>query len=420
MDIKLPRLGEGADSATVVNILVSEGDEIAVDQTILELENEKAIAPIPSTLSGKVTRIYVKEGDAITVGQALISVAPKNTNDDIAEKPEDRVDPTEETTDGEESAVPQQETKSPSGLGPPASPSIRKTARELGIDLTRVKGSERGGRIVLRDLKSYIEHLQQLASQRIVPTRELQSPSTAEGIDFSKWGPVRREPITSLRRTVGKRMVESWATIPHITQFDEADITSVLAMRKRQAPLYKKKRVHLTLTSFVLKAVIQALKKHPVFNSSLDDVTGEIVYKDYYHVCIAVDTEAGLIVPVIKDVDKKDMLKLSKELSELTEKTRRRKVSLEELLGGSFTISNQGTIGSTYFTPIIYKPQVAVLGLGRGMSKVVSINQQTAVRTMLPLSLSYDHRVIDGANAVRFIREIVYALEHFNEAELTG
>ncbi len=424
MDIKLPRLGEGVDSGIVVNILVSEGDLIKKDQTILELENEKAVAPIPSAASGKVTKIHVKEGEEITVGQVLISLTSEGPAKDKfkeakkVNKTEGQVSPVEEPRDGGQALSHGDIYESKSGFGPPASPSIRKTAGELGIDLTRVRGSGRGGRIVLNDLTAYIQRLQQIAFQKRAPATPAPPSPTAESIDFSKWGPIRRDQITLLRRTVGKRMVKSWTTIPHITQFDDADITSLLELRKKHNPSYKTKGAHLTLTSFVLKAVTMALKTYPVFNSSLDESTGEIVYKDYCHIGVAVDTEAGLIVPVIRNVDKKGLLELSKQLQELTEKTRQRKVSLEELQGGTFTISNQGTIGSLHFTPIINKPQVAILGLGQGMAKPVARKQKVEIRTMLPLCLSYDHRVIDGADAVRFIREVVSTLEHFKEEDV--
>ena len=224
--------------------------------------------------------------------------------------------------------------------------------------------------------------------------------------------------MTTLRRTISNKMAESWTTIPHVTQFDEADVTDLLKLRKKYSAAYEKKKAHLTLTSFALKAVVETLKKHPMFNASMDEASGEIVYKEYYHIGIAVDTEQGLIVPVIRDVDKKSMMQLSAELQQLAERTRQRKVSLEEMQGGTFTISNQGGIGSAQFTPIINKPEVAILGMGRGSEKLVIRKGKQTKRIMLPLGLSYDHRLIDGANAARFMVDLVAAFEQFSESQM--
>jgi len=312
--------------------------------------------------------------------------------------------------------------ESKSGVPPPAPPSIRKIARELDIDLTRVKGSEAGGRITLADVRAYIQKLQQLAFQPAAapsPTTTSSLPSKqVEAIDFAKWGHVRREKMSPLRRTVARRMVESWTTIPKINQFADADITALLALRKKHAAAYEKKGAHLTLTSFLLAVLGKTLKKHPRANSSMDETTLEIVFKDYCHIGVAVDSEGGLIVPVLRDVDKKSLLQLSQELHALTEKTRQRKISIDELQGGTFTISNQGSIGGNHFTPIIYAPQVAILGVGQGQARPVAIDGKIAIRTILPLCLAYDHRVLDGADAVRFLKDIIIDLEKFEESAL--
>ena len=425
MEVRVPRLAEGVESATVVNILVSEGGKIERDQVILELETEKAVGPIPSPASGRVTKIHVKEGEEVAVGQMLISLAeeaavektPKEKKNQL-NKAEARVPATPEPVRGaEEKLTGEYRYESRSGFPPPASPSVRKIARELGIDLTRVKGSERGGRIALEDLKAYIQHIQQRAyAPKAAPERA--ERAVPKSIDFSKWGPIQKKRISSLRRTVGQRMYDSWSSIPHITQLDEADITDLMSLRKKYTPAFEKKGAHLTLTVFALKAVVAVLKKYPIFNSSLDEAIGEIVYKEYFHLGVAVDTEAGLIVPVLRDVDKKGMLDLAVELNELVERTRRRKVSLEELQGGTFTISNQGGIGGGHFTPIINKPEVAVLGLGRGLLKPVAKKGKVETRMTLPLCLSYDHRLIDGAGGVRFMMELVQVLENFKDADL--
>jgi pyruvate dehydrogenase E2 component (dihydrolipoamide acetyltransferase) len=241
-------------------------------------------------------------------------------------------------------------------------------------------------------------------------------------VDFSKWGPVERKPATSLRRKIGEKMSESWTTIPHVTQFDEADITALMELRKKYSAAYEKKGAKLTVTHFIMKAVVAALKKYPAFNASLDESSGEIVFKKYFHLGVAVDTEQGLIVPVLRDADKKSLFELAKELDALAEKTRQRKVSIEELKGGSFTISNLGSIGGQYFTPIINKPEVAILGVSRGVLKPVVVKLKTKevveARLMMPLALSYDHRVVDGADGARFMRTLVEALQNFEEKEV--
>ena len=427
MDVKLPQLAEGVESGTVVSILVAEGQEIKKDQPIMELETQKAVGSIPAPAAGIVTKIHVKEGMEISVGQVLITIgaaggeAATSAPAGAASPVERRAPETSSRRQPESREAPplSYRHQSPSGAPPPAAPSIRKIALELGIDLSHVKGSEAGGRIVLEDLRAYIHGLQQIAdagaTQPLVQAAP--APPRGEVEDFSKWGAVRREKMSALRRTVSRRMVESWTTIPKINQFDDADITALLALRKKHAPVYQKKGAHLTLTSFLLKAVAAALIKHPRANASVDEAAGEIVFKDYRHIGVAVDTAAGLIVPVLRDVDKKNLLDISRELSAITEKTRQRKISLEELQGGTFAISNQGSIGGGHFTPIIYSPQVAILGVGQGSPKPVVVDGKIAIRTVLPLCLSYDHRVLDGGDAVRFLREIIAGLESFPEAD---
>jgi len=434
MDIKLPRLAEGVESGTVVNILVAEGQRIQKDQPFMELETQKAVGSIPSPESGTITRIHVKEGMEVAVGQVLISIAAdgdggQSAQSTVAAQPKaspPRGEPAPAQARRQSAREAQSVSyryESQSGSPPPAAPSIRKIASDLGIDLTRVKGSEAGGRIVLRDLRAYVDTLQRLAFEGKGDLPQASGevalrPAAVETVDFGKWGPVRREKMSSLRRTVSQRMAQSWTTVPKINQFDDADITAVLALRKKYAPAYERKQGHLTLTAFVVKAVADALKKHPRANASLDEATQEIVYKEYCHIGIAVDTEAGLIVPVLADADKKNLLEISLKLHELTERTRARKIAVEELQGGSFTVSNQGSIGGAHFTPIVYAPQVAILGVGQGGPKPVVIDGKIAVRTLLPICLSYDHRVLDGADAVRFLKEVIHSLESFPESEV--
>jgi pyruvate dehydrogenase E2 component (dihydrolipoamide acetyltransferase) len=427
MDLKLPHLGEGADSGTVVNLFVKEGDQISRNQPVLELENEKAVATIPASTAGTVTRIYVKPGDKISVGQPILSLGDGGVaaaRPAAAPRPaaEGRVERTIQTPSPEQQpSLGGPDAEAPSGAPPAAAPSIRKLARDLGIDLTRVRGSARGGRILLDDVRAHIQRLQQLAAAPRGPGPALPpapKPPAAEPIDFSKWGPVSKEPLSPLRQVIARRMSENWNAVPRVTQFDEADITDLMDLRKRYAPAYEQRGARLTLTSFALKVVVETLKKHPAFNSSLDEAAQALVLKDYFHIGIAVDTEAGLIVPVIRDVDRKTLIELSKELEELARKARERKVSADELKGGTFTISNQGGIGGAQFTPIVNKPEVAILGLGRGANKPVVRENRIEPRLMLPLALSYDHRVIDGAAAARFTVDLVHAFENFQEEEV--
>jgi pyruvate dehydrogenase E2 component (dihydrolipoamide acetyltransferase) len=280
--------------------------------------------------------------------------------------------------------------------------------------LSKVRGSEAGGWIVTGDIRAYIARLQKATDNPRVAATSPSRPS-AESIDFSKWGPVTKKPLTQLRQVIARRMWESWNTIPHVTQFDDADFTRLNELRKKFAPSYEKKGAKLTLTPLVLKALVGTLKKHPIFNSSLDEAAQEVVFKDYFHIGIAVDTEQGLIVPVIRDADKKSVLELAKELDQLAQKARDRKVAAEEMKGGTFTVSNQGAIGSAHFTPIINKPEVAILGLGRGAMKPVVRDGKVEVRMLTPLGLSYDHRVIDGGAAARFMVDLVKAMEEFDE-----
>jgi len=413
MDVKLPKLGEGADSGVVVNVFVKEGDAIAKDQAILELENEKAVASVPSTAAGVVTKIYVKAGDKISVGQRLISLSGGD-QPAAAAAPASKPAVSEPETSVEEPVAETEENFPKPVAAPVASPSVRRLARELGIDLSKVRGSEAGGRIVTGDIRAYIARLQKAADKPKVAAPSPARP-VADSIDFSKWGPVTKKPLTQLRQVIARRMWENWNAIPHVTQFDDADFTLLNELRKKYAPAYEKKGAKLTLTPLVLKALVGTLKKHPIFNSSLDEAAQEIVFKDYFHIGIAVDTEQGLIVPVIRDADKKSVLELSKELEQLAQKARERKVTSEELKGGTFTITNQGAIGSAHFTPIINRPEVAILGLGRGAMKPVARDGKVEVRMLTPLGLSYDHRVIDGGAAARFMVDLVKAMEDFGE-----
>ena len=426
MDVKLPKLGEGADSGVVVNVFVKEGDMVAKDQAIMELENEKAVAAIPSTGAGIVEKVYVKAGDRISAGQKIITIAdganaaaapalvataaaPKPAAKKIAPK----VAPVVEEADDAPVA------ESPDEIvneNPVAAPSVRKAAREFGIDLLKIAGSESGGRITGEDVKNYIQRLIRAASRpAVAATAAAPAKAAPVQIDFSQWGPVTKKSVTPLRKVIARRMSESWNTVARVTQFDDLDFTKLGELRKKFAADYEKKGVKLTLTPFVLKAVADTLKKHSIFNSSLDEVANEIILKEYVHLGIAVDTDQGLMVPVIRDVDKKSLFDLAKELELLAAKARDRKISADEMKGGTFTISNQGAIGGAHFTPIINLPEVAILGLGRGALKPVVRDGKVEVRLMTPMALSYDHRVVDGGSAARFTVDLLKAFENFGE-----
>ncbi len=422
MDLKLPKLGEGADTGVVVGVFVNEGDTVTKDQTIIELENEKAVAAIPATAGGVVVKVHVKAGDKISVGQNLVTLSggsaagvPSSVAANPAAVKRSAPEPEVEIEDSAE--VVEEDSSQNAGV-PVASPSLRRWARELGINLGKIRGSGAGGRIEIGDVRNYIVRLQASAAKaKAAPAGVSHAPAkaVAEQIDFSKWGPVTKKSITPLRQVIARRMLENWNAIPHVTQFDDADFTRLNELRKKYAAAYEAKGSKLTLTPLVLKAVAATLKKHPIFNSSLDEVANEIVLKDYIHLGIAVDTDAGLIVPVIRDVDKKSVLDLAKELEVLAQKARDRKVSGDDLKGGTFTISNQGAIGGAHFTPIVNKPEVAILGLGRGAMKPVVRDGKIEARMMTPIGLSYDHRVIDGGGAARFTVDLLDALQNFSE-----
>ena len=421
MDIKLPNLGEGADSGVVVSLFVKEGDQVVKDQPILEVENEKAVASIPATAAGVVARIHVKPGDKVSVGQKLVTLGgageavaaareePAHPAPPAAPEPE----PEPEPEPGAVEVEPAGPLPVPAGEPPPAAPSLRRLARELGIDLRRVRGSERGGRVVMSDVRAYIQRLEKLAAKATATSEQARRPRL-EPVDFAKWGPVTIKPLSQLRQVIGRRMADSWALVPRVTQFDEADITDLLTLRKQHVKDYEERGTRLTLTGFLIKALTGVLQRHPQFNASLDVTEENLVLKSYLHIGIAVDTEQGLLVPVLRDADKKSVLEISRGLEDLAQRARERKLAIEEMKGGSFTISNQGGIGSAHFTPIVNLPEVAILGVGRGSVKPVWRDDQFVPRTLLPLTLSYDHRVIDGGSAARFMVELVESLQRFD------
>jgi len=444
MRVELPFLAEGVEGGDVVQVLVHEGDQVTEGQSLIELETDKATVPVPAPAAGKITRLLVRQGDHLKVGQALVELdgadgeaqasktsAPERAAIAPAPQPPPAVEaahahsvqqreghkappspapsssPSEQpATEPAHAASDADRSHSTATIAAP--PSVRRLARELGVDLTQVKGSEAGGRIMAEDVKTYVRER----------TRRLGSPSSRDGNDkggvfTTMYGNERREALPSIRRKIVATMTQAWTTIPHVHQFQDADITDLLQLHKRYAPQFKQKGATLTLTILFLKAVTHALKLYPQFNATLDLTNGEVIYKDYYNIGVAVAPPAGLIVPVVHNVDQKDLLQISLELADLAERTRKREIKLEELRGATFTVSNMGGIGAGPFTPIIYPPQVAILGVGKGRMTPVYREGQFVPRTMLPLCVAYDHRLIDGSDGVRFTNEIVKVLEDF-------
>jgi pyruvate dehydrogenase E2 component (dihydrolipoamide acetyltransferase) len=425
MDVKLPNLGEGADSGTVVGILVKPGAQVKKGQNLIELETGKAVAPIPSPAAGTVTSIRVKEGDKLSVGGLILSLdaaagaAPAAPTSSAPEKKAAAPKPATKKAaapEPEEEESGETEDAEIVNENPIAPPSVRRVARELAIDLHKVRGDEEG-RVGWEELRNYIVRLERLAAAKKAAKSGGPGVAPAESVDFSAFGSIYKRPVTPLRKVIAQRMTESRLAIPEVTQFDEVDVTALNDLRKKLAPEYEKKGAKLTVTTFVLKAVANTLKKHAIFNSSLDELANEIVFKEYVHLGLAVDTEAGLLVPVIRDVDKKDLVQISKDVVELAAKARDRKIGLEDMRGGTFTISNQGAIGGAHFTPIINRPEVAILGLGRSVLKPVVREGKIEARLMMPITVAYDHRVIDGGAAARFTVDLVAAIEKFTEAE---
>ncbi len=417
VDVNVPELGENVAGGTVANVLVSVGDAITKDQSIVELETEKAVLEVPSTVSGVVKEVLIKNGDEVAIGQTLIRVesgdavhaAPPAT-----EKPQQAAPSpvAEETTAPKSATLPQ---PAPSIAAPPAqpgkaaaaAPSVRRFAREIGVNINDVKGSGPGGRISIDDVKA---HSKKLHEDRPA-VAAVAGIASAPLPDFSKWGAVELEPMNKVREKTATHLSTAWQTIPHVTQFDKADITELENLRKKHGVKVQENGGKLTMTSILLKVVASALKVFPQFNASVDMVNKNIVYKKYINIGVAVDTDRGLLVPVIRDVDKKNLTELSVELSEIAVKARDKKLTLEDMQGGNFTISNLGGIGGTSFTPIINAPEVAILGVSRGTFEAVWQDGEFVPKLMLPLSLSYDHRIIDGADGARFIRWIVEALQ---------
>jgi len=428
---RLPDLGEGIGEAEILAVHVTVGQIISEGDLLLEVETDKAAVEIPSPVSGTVQEIRVHKGDMAKVGAILISFV-----DSAAAGATVQPAPAAEPTVGKEpGTVPAQQIDAAGhpaavpGAPVPASPATRRLARELGVDLRALTPSGAGGVVTKDDVLAFAEDTDKA---EVLPTAPEPAPPAEAGTeiapptlpDFSQWGPVSREPFHSIRRATAARMTTSWTRIPHVTCQDAVDITRLEAFRRQHKGEIDQAGGRLTMTIFAMKAAATALKRFPHFNASLDPAAAEIVVKHYYHIGIAVDTEHGLMVPVIRDVDRKSIKELAVELQGTLERARERRNSREEMVGGTFTITNVGGLGGSYFTAIINHPEVAILGLGEGRMQPVVVTtgeggQEIVPRLMMPIILCFDHRVVDGADAVRFLRRIIELLEDPDELFLT-
>ena len=448
--ITLPHLGENIESGDVLSLFVSEGDTITADQDILEIETDKATMPVPSTTAGKVTKILVSEGDTVKVGAALLEVEaadadtpgeppsaggdtketpksetptpqgePASAGGDAAPEPEPEPAPEPKapkptpTAPVAEAPSPATVAQAPTGDIPgdghasaAAGPAVRRLARELGVELRSVRPSGSDGRITEADVRAHVRANNQQAKSAATPA------VTPPGLpDTDSQGPVRREKMSRMRQTIARNMLASYSTIPQLTNFDDVDTTELERIRKDSKADYAANGIKLTSMPFLVKAIASALKQHPIVNASIDEETNEIIFKEYVNVGIAVDTEKGLVVPVLRDADNKSIPQIARGIAALAESVRTGSFTVEDIRGGTFTISNLGAIGGTYSTPIINPPEVAILLVGRSRMMPQWIkndngNGQFEPRLMMPLSPTYDHRIVDGAAAARFLNEV--------------
>jgi len=438
-EFKLPELGENIEAGDLVRLMISPGAKVSEGQPVMEIETDKAVVEVPSSVSGVVKEVRVRQGEKVKVGQVIFAL-----EGGAAPQPEPVKHAPVEHISGqhgarlafqaaikaegktEEQALPVDQPRlttpdftMPAQLGKvagteyrepvPAAPHVRRLARELGLDIQAVKGTGPGGRINDDDVKAHSKALLTSVSEAAqAPRTHVVEPELP---DFSKWGKVERVSMRGVRRKTAEHLWEAWSTIPHVTQHDKADITELEQLRARFAPKAEEAGGKMTVTAIALKVCASALKVFPQFNASIDMSKEEIIYKQYIHIGVAVDTDRGLLVPVIHDVDKKNIVELATELTQLSKKARDKKLTPQEMEGGTFTITNLGGIGGTGFSPIVNHPEVAILGLSRSSTEPVWINGKFEPRLVLPLSLSYDHRLIDGADAARFLRWIAEAFE---------
>ena len=458
-DVKLPELGENIEAGDVAAVLVSPGDHVDKDAPLLELETDKAVVEVPAPDAGVVTAIMVKAGDTISVGDTIASLEPDGADEAAAGQPDaapaapagpaaDQPQPDAEpahtpaqaagsllaaasgvtaapATGAAPAAPARAEPESPAPASPagtappaaapapapvavqpiPATPAVRRLAREIGVAIGVVSGTGEGGRILLDDVKAAAKRLLQ------APAPAAAHPTAAPLPDFAQWGPVEEQAMNAVRRATTTHLTAAWQTIPAVTQMDKADITELELLRKRYAPRAEAGGGKLTVTAILVKVLATALKVFPQFNASIDLARATVIYKRYCNIGIAVDTDRGLLVPVIRDADRKNIIEIAAALGEISARARSRKLSPAEMAGGSFTISNLGGIGGSHFSPIINAPEVAILGVSRAEIEPVWRDGAFVPRLRLPLSLTYDHRLIDGADGIRFLRWVIEALE---------
>ncbi len=436
LEFKLPSLGEKIEAAVIANVLVKAGDIVKKDQSVLELESDKAVIELPINVSGKIKTVHIKKGDKVKVGQLVFSLEADSTTTSMAssipnksvtiESPKiEKVDLSVTTkavplTDSKPSVnksapAPQEkivmiQNSSTEVSNVAASPSVRRLAREIGVDLTQVRGSGTGGRVSEEDVKNYARQLSMSQGPKEVSVSSAPQASTTVHRP-TNIGSLDVEAMSTIRQKTAVHMQQAWINIPHVTQFDKADITDLDKLRQRYSKKVEAQSGKLTVTAILLKVVASALKVFPKFNANIDMANNQIIYKKSYNIGVAVDTEHGLIVPVMHNVDQKNILDISRYLVQMSEKARTRKITPDDIQGGTFTITNLGGIGGTGFTPIVNAPEVAILGIARANIEPVYVEGEFKPRLMLPLALSYDHRLIDGADGARFLRWVVEALE---------
>jgi pyruvate dehydrogenase E2 component (dihydrolipoamide acetyltransferase) len=427
-EFKLPQLGEQVEKGVVLSVLVSKGDHVERDDVVLELETDKATTEVPSPGTGTVGDVRVSEGDEIQSGDLIMTLEEEGEEGEEPEpEPESEPEPepepeSEPEPEPEPESEPEPEPESEPEPEPepeqrsrkrerpklgepvPASPSIRRFARELGVELSAVAGTGDGGRVSEDDIKSHVRDLIEEVSQH-------DGEKADELPDFSQWGEVEREAMNPIRRATAKNVSSSWERVPHVTQYDDADVTELEQFRQSFSE-QAEEGAKLTVTAILVKVAAAALKRFPDFNASVDVERGELVRKKYVHVGVAVDTDEGLLVPVLRDVDQNGLVEVAAELDQKAKQARARKLSREELEGASFSITNLGGLGTTRFTPIVGWPQVAILSVGRLDTKPVWDGDEFVPRKVLPLGITYDHRAVDGADAAKFLRWIAETLEN--------
>ena len=402
--IVVPNIGDFKE-VEVIEILVKEGQEIKKNDSVITLESDKSSVEVPSNLSGKIKKINIKVGDKVSEGSTILLIA---SNEDSEKKPskisksqDNTIKNNDEVVDfkkNQESKAAPESPLSSEGKAKSASPIIRKFARELGADVSEIPGSERSSRISKEDIKNYIKGRLTNNSITSTPNKKI----IKDEYEHSEFGKVEIKDIPRIKRLSRPHLIRSWTEIPHVTQHDEIDITEMEQFRSALRDLHSGQKISVTLLAFIMRAVVNALKAYPNFNTSIDPENGKVFYKNYFHIGVAVDTPHGLMVPKIRNVDKLDIKEISQELRKISKLCKELKIDKKEFFGGSMTISSLGGIGGTFFTPIINPPEVSILGVGKSYDKVIKKDGQIVARKMLPISLSYDHRFIDGAEGARF------------------